>query len=180
MTFRSLLIAATAAVLSLGTGCAASDDATSEETEVSADELNGGLRDITIVKGSMTEAGTITVAYEPHAYAPTRHVPFLAVELNPAEDDAPADPNATSAGALRPMNGEAAPLTVSITGDFPGSPRVLVTDERFRVLAAARGVATETGDQASLVVANRPGKKLVLVRDMLWVKPMTFEVTVGR
>ena len=55
-----------------------------------------------------------------------------------------------------------------------------MTDENFRVLAATRGTATETGDQASLVVANRPGKKLVLVRDMLWVKPMTFEISVGR
>ncbi len=175
MTFRSFLFLAAAAALSLGTGCAA-NDVPAEDTEESVDELNGGLRQITIVKGSMTEAGTITVAYEPNAYAPTSYVPFLAVELTPA-DDAPA---AATTGALRPMNAEAAPLTVAVAGDFPGSPRVLVTDENFRVLAATRGTATETGDQASLVVANRPGKKLVLVRDMLWVKPMTFEISVGR
>ena len=173
MTFRSYLFLA-AAALSLGTGCAV-NDVPAEDTEESADELNGGLRDITIIKGSMTEAGTITVAYEPAVYPGARPVPFLAVELPATEDAA-----ATTGEALRPMNGDAVPLTVDVAGDFPGSPRVLVTDENFRVLAATRGVATETGDQASLVVANRPGKKLVLVRDMLWVKPMTFEISVGR
>jgi len=179
MKLRAFLFAATAAVLSLGTGCTASDD-TSEDTEESVDELNGGLRNITIVKGSMSETGTLTVAYEPHAYAPTRYVPFLAVELNPAEEDERASDAEESTGTLRPMNGEAMPLTVNVAGDFPGSPRVLVTDENFRVLGSARGIPTERGDEATVVVTNRPGKKFVLVRDMLWVKPMTFDVTVGR
>ena len=99
MTFRSFLFLAAAAALSLGTGCAA-NDVPAEDTEESVDELNGGLRQITIVKGSMTEAGTITVAYEPNAYAPTSYVPFLAVELTPA-DDAPA---AATPGAPRPRH----------------------------------------------------------------------------
>ncbi len=175
MMSRAFLSLVAAAVLSLGAGCAASD-VSNEETEESADELNGGLRHITILKGTMNETGSITVAYEPHAYAPTRHIPFLAVELTDAEDA----PAATS-DAVRPQNGRiGGPLAVSVAGDFPGAPRVLVTDENFRVLAAGRGVATETGAQASVVVPSHTGKKLVLVRDMLWVKPMTFEVNVGR
>ena len=167
-----------AAALSLGTGCAASD-APFEDTEESADELNGGLRHITIMKGSMTETGSITGAYEPNAYATTRHVPFLAIELTPGEATARAEE--TVAGGVRPMNGQAgSKLTINVEGDFPGSPRVLVTDENFRVLAATRGVATEAGARAPVVLPNHTGKKLVLVRDMLWVTPMTFEVSVGR
>ncbi len=78
------------------------------------------------------------------------------------------------------MNGPTAPLSINVTGDFPGAPRVIVTDENFRVLAGTRAVSTENGEEASLALNARPGKKLVLVRDMLWVKPMTFTVTVGR
>ena len=180
MMSRSLFILVAAAALSFGTGCAASD-APFEDTEESADELNGGLRHITIMKGSMTETGSITVAYEPHPYesGPGRRVPFLAIELTSEEhasEDAPA-----AAGAVRPTNRETgAPLAVTVEGDFPGAPRVLVTDENFRVLAATRGVQTELGAQASVVLPSHTGKKLVLVRDMLWVKPMTFEVSVVR
>jgi len=176
---RSLFILV-AAALSVGTGCAASD-APFEDTEESADELNGGLRHITIMKGSMSESGSITVAYEPNAYAPTRHVPFLAIELTPGEATARSEETGTVGGGVRPMNGQTGTeLTINVAGDFPGSPRVLVTDENFRVLAATRGVPTEAGAQASVVLPNHTGKKLVLVRDMLWVTPMTFEVSVGR
>jgi hypothetical protein len=172
MTFRPAFVAAAVALAAFASGCAASD-ASAEEVEESADELSTTtLRDITIVKGSMTEAGTITVAYEPSLYTPSRHVPFLAVEL-------PAEAVRESAN-LRPMNGPTAPLSVNVAGDFPGAPRVLVTDENFRVLAGTRAVSTENGEEASLALNTRPGKKLVLVRDMLWVKPMTFTVSVGR
>jgi len=166
-------VAVAAAVLSFLPGCAAHD--TSEDTDSSADELtSSSLRDVTIVSGAVAEGAEVTVAYQPDPYTTTKRVPFLAVELVAA----PLSAEATS--DIRTMGGENQPLSVSIDGNFPGSPRVLVVDQDFHVLAATSGVTTETGDHAIVTVPNTPGNKFILVRDMRWVLPMNFQVRAVR
>ena len=176
MTFsRSLVLGAMLGLFTFASGCTA-DAMPADDTGESADELNGGLRNITVVKGSLTAEGTITVHYEPDLYASIRR-PFLAVEILPPVTETPAE----QAGTLSPLNGRMdVPLSVDVAGEFPGAPRVLVTDENFNVIAGTRARTTESGAEASLDIVTNRGKKFVLVRDMLWVTPMSFEVTVGR
>lgn len=151
-----------------------------------ADEVAGEtLRDLTVVRGQVNLGERTTVAYEPSspAYsgaAARGKLPFLAVEIvNPAAVSA----TNPSAGALRPQNGKArvgASTTVSVKGSFPGAPRVLVVDENFKVLGATTARAEDGLDVATLTAPDTGKKRFVLVRDALWVKPMTFDVAIGR
>lgn len=151
------------AVASFAPGCAAAeepqDDAVLED-EVRTDKL----RALTVVRGAVGADATVEVAYEPAsaAYAGATaagKLPFLAVEV---QGDVPPD------------------AKVTVSGDFPGAPRVLVVDEAFRVMAATSARPLEGTDVATLTTTKSTGKKLVLVRDALWTKPMTFQVKVTR
>jgi hypothetical protein len=175
MGLRLSLLAA--ALLACASGCASETEPTTDDTiEEAVDELNINLRDFAIVKATMTEAGTITVAYQPELYAPsTLRVPFLAIELPPRAETNPG----ANAGGIRPTNGTASANVVRVEGDFPGAPQLVVTDGNFRPIATSRGRRTEVGAEAAIRVAPNRGK-FVLVRDQLWVKPMTFQVTVGQ
>ena len=75
------------------------------------------------------------------------------------------------------FGGAGAPATVSVSGAFPSSATVIVTDEDFHVVQVAR--TTDAGE-ASVRVPAGSGGRFVLVRDLKWVKPMTFHVNVAR
>lgn len=181
MIVRSFCYLAFAAALTTAIpACAA--DTHQEDTGASADEIvsNGGLRSITIMKGSVAEGGQVEVAYEPSLYEPSPILPFLAIEILPATAFEPDQGDNGGNGGIRPQNNAFKTMNVSVTGDFPGSPRVLVVDEEFRVLAATTGTTNEFGqDQANLVVPATGGKKMILVRDLRWVRPMSFMVNAG-
>ncbi len=157
------------AVLSFTSGCAADEDEDEGPIAEAQDELRTSLEDVTILTAAMTEPGTLAVTYEPTLYAPSgwntarSRVPYLAIELPPR----------ASAAFL-------APPTVKVTGDFPGSPDIVVTDASFRALTTTRGRQAVGGIEGKLPIVSSRGKKFVLVRDLLWVRPMTFHVTVGQ
>jgi hypothetical protein len=185
MTARSFCYLALAAALTAIPACAADNSATQEDTGASADEIisnAGGLRNMTIVKGAVAEGGQVEVAYEPSLYEPSATLPFLAIEIVPKAAIAPDQgTNGPGGGGIRPQNNAfGQTMNVSVTGDFPGSPRVLIVDENFRVLAGTNGMTNEFGqDQANLVVPATGGKKMILVRDQRWVRPMSFMVNAG-
>lgn len=160
--FRTAFFAtAIVSVLALA-GCsspATSDASISEESELQAEKLES----LSVVKGAMTPGDTKVVAYQPSEYGPMDHVPYLAMEVT----------------AKARLGNAAAPekLKVKIDGNFPGTPRLLVVDEEFNVLAGTSGTpGGSRGSVAELEVLNTPGKKLVLVRDEGWVSPMEFEL----
>jgi hypothetical protein len=185
MIARSFCYLAFAAALTAIPACAADNSNQQEETGASADEIitnSGGLRSITIMKGAVAEGAQVEVAYEPSLYEPSSTLPFLAIEIVPPTA-IEADQGNNGGPSIRPQNNDAfmpKTMNVSVTGDFPGSPRVLVVDENFRVLAGTNGTTNEFGqDQANLVVPATGGKKLILVRDQRWVRPMSFMVNAG-
>lgn len=179
MFFRALSSLVVAGFLASLPACAA-DASEEESTDLTADELtNSSLKNVTILKGSMAEGASVTVQYQPDLY-PTSYLPFLAIEITPAQQAA------ASTGGLRTLNGETgalAPLSINVDGNFPGSPRVLVVDEEFHVLASANGVTTNGGAHATVTIPQSRlpnGKKFVLIRDRKWVLPMDFDVSAVR
>ncbi len=154
----------------------------SEDQEV----VGEALKKVTVVRGKVRPGETLSVPYEPKdpAYRDiiaTKTRPYLAIEIDDSPVDAPSSPPAaTPYTALQPQNGRLAlgGRSVTVKGDFPGQPQVLVVDDTFRVVDAT--TATSTDGLQEAIVTVHPGKRFVLVRDKLWVKPMTFDVTVGR
>jgi hypothetical protein len=167
MTFRNLLLCTAASLLLALPGCAAAD--ASEDTSATADELT--LAELAVPKGTIGKGGTITVGYNPAEYDPGAKLPFIAVELLPS--------TTTPALNVAPRNvtGQSEQLVVKVKGEFPGAPRVLVTNEKFRVIAATNGAPAEGGVAASLNIPMTSGKRFVLVRDDRWVRPMQFDVS---
>ena len=169
-------------VLSLAAlpACAAEEPSDDSAEATVADELSTSkLRSMTALKGSVAGGATVTVDYlgsdAPYPVA----VPFLAVEILPA----PAQSPTTNANAgVRPRNGEISALqTITVQGDFPGTPRVLVVDENFSVLAGASATTLPNGSETATINTPRSAaKRFVLVRDGRWSRPMQFSVTVGR
>jgi hypothetical protein len=157
--FRSVLFAAALTAL---VGCSAqaansSDSAAADSTETPA------LATQTIVQGDLPVGATTTVSYDPTEYTPTtiNGVPYLAWSLDT----------------------KAAALSVDVSGQFPGAPDVLVTDSNFNVLAKADGqkLADGTGLAAASLSVNVPaGPKMLLVRDKIWVRQMTFDISVAQ
>lgn len=142
----------------------------------SEDDLSeSALRSAVVLKGSVQAGESITLDYKPSAYpGKPGVVPFLAVELlPPAESAAP-----TALGPQSANISTTSTLDVKLEGDFPGTPRLLVVDENFRVLASARAAQIDGLEQISVTVDGH-GKKFVLVRDMLWVAPMNFQISTG-
>lgn len=167
-------------VLSLAAlpACAADEPADDSTEATEADELNTSkLRSMTAIKGSVAGGAALTVDYlgsdAPYPVA----VPFLAVEILPT----PAQPTTTTSG-VRPRNGETGALqTITVQGDFPGTPRVLVVDEEFRVLSGANATTLPNGTETATITTPRSAaKRFVLVRDGRWSRPMQFSVNVGR
>lgn len=160
------------------TGCAA-DTSASDSAPVAdgaeVDELNATtLRGSTAMKGTLTVGSTVTLQYDRSDRLYPRSIPYLAVEIV----DAPA----SSSGALHPMNGELVNAqSITVHGDFPGKPRVLVVDANFTPITSAVAQTLPDGTaQATLEVARGVGKRFVLVRDTRWSKPMEFQVGISR
>ena len=175
-------------VVSLGfgfavTGCAAdaSADASNAPTTTedgAVDELNAqSLRSATAVKGTVEVGSTVTLQYDSSDRVYPRSVPYLAVEIVAAAPE-----GATQGGALHTMSGGlGGDQTITVHGDFPGKPRVLVVDESFKTISSAVAQTLPDGTaQATVDVARGAGKRFVLVRDTRWSKPMEFQVGVGR
>lgn len=168
-------------------GCAAEDESSSsDDVEASEDEvtLRGvfsrrPLTNVTVVEGALREGDTLTVPYKPAPYvhgeakAEEKVVPYLAIELT--DSAAPAELKVQTA-----KDEVAGSLAVSLEGDFPSSPQLIVTDANFRVLARAKNVISDVVDSASVNVPSKLGKKFVLVRDPQWDKPMTFNLALNR
>lgn len=159
-------------------GCAASttsDAPVADGAEV--DELNASsLRTSTALKGTVAAGSSITLHYDRGDALYPRAIPYLAVAIV----GAPAP--ARGAGAVHTRNGEGTGgQTITVRGDFPGRPRVLVVDESFTQLASTTAQALADGtEQATLVVPRDGGRRFVLVRDSLWSKPMDFQIGVGQ
>jgi hypothetical protein len=158
------------------TGCAAdtsTNEAATPDDGAAVDELNAvSLRGSTAIKGAVAAGATITLQYDRSDRLYPRSVPYLAVEIV----DAPA-----AGGDLHTMSGGlAGDQSITVHGDFPGKPRVLVVDGNFKTIASTVAQTLPDGTaQATLDVARGIGKRFVLVRDTRWSKPMEFEVGVG-
>ena len=173
------LVAALACALACGvTGCAADtsvNDAAPSADGAEVDELNATtLRGSTAMKGTLIVGSTVTLQYDRSDRLYPRAIPYLAVEVVAA-------PSASTAG-VHPMNGELVNAqSITVHGDFPGKPRVLVVDADFKPLASAVAQTLADGTaQATLEVARGVGKRFVLVRDARWSKPMEFQVGISR
>jgi hypothetical protein len=170
------LAAALACALACGvTGCAADtpvSDGASSADGAEVDELNAtSLRGSTAIKGTVTVGSTVTLQYDRSDRLYPRSIPYLAVEIVDP-------PSASSAAGLHPMTGGLVNgQSITVHGDFPGKPRVLVVDADFKPVASAVARTLPDGTaQATLEVARGVGKRFVLVRDTRWSKPMEFEI----
>jgi hypothetical protein len=146
-------------VVALASGCAASssDAASSSESAATSNDLASQ----TVVRGTLKVGETTTVGYQPDEYTKAIDgVPYLAWKLDGAVD--------------------ASKLSVAVSGDFPGNPNVIVTDSAFNVLASASGHKTAAGAMASLAVPAAGPAAMVLVRDEIWVRPMSFDITLSQ
>jgi hypothetical protein len=145
-------------------GCAAST-AAEENAEITATD-EAGLSSLPSMLRSQTaleraraldlESGSVSVEYAPSPY------------------DTGAKPLAFEAVTFAADAAD----EVTVAGDFPSSATVIVTNERFEPLAAARTVRSTTSGlaEANIRLPAGGGGRIVLVRDPKWVKPMTFEV----
>lgn len=162
---RTVLVAflfATTA-LSACTSNTASPAPANESLEI--DERDAAaLRSSSALEGNLAVGSSITVSYEHGEAGYPRLVPYLAVEIRP---------DASAAGS---------PLQeITVQGQFPGTPRVLIVDANFNILAtSSTSTRQPDGSSTATVLAPRSGTRLVLVRDSLWSKSMTFDVRVGR
>lgn len=160
------------AFLALGTlaGCSA----TSEEASGSASSdviAQENLLDQSIMKGKLTVGETTKVGYEPYQ-TEIKGVPYLAWELV-----------APKTSGLKTQSGpfNTATITIGVVGDFPGEPDLVIVDQDFAVLGTTKARSTGTGEEASIVIDTlEQTPKFVLVRDMIWVAPMEFEITVSQ
>lgn len=149
-----LRLAASASVLlALLAGCASAEPTGSASPEVA----NADLGAKTVVKGSIAAGQTVKVDYAPATYR-TNGLPYLAL--------------AFEADASAPV------AHVTVGGDFPGTPHLLVVDSSFTVLAEADGVRTTNGAEATLALpATASAATMLLVQDPQWAVEMSFDVT---
>ena len=148
-------VLAALAALTLVAGCAASASSGSAASDIASTDLSA----MTIVKGTVVTGQTLAVDYEPAEYAVTG-LPYLGVTLDA-------------------LDGGATARNVTIAGNFPGTPHVLLVDPAFKVLAEADGVRTADGAKAtlSLPAVASAGRNMLLVQDARWNAPMSFDVT---
>jgi hypothetical protein len=162
MIFRSLSLSLCLCLV----GCAASS-ASEADAEITATD-ESGLSSLPSVLRAQTaldraraldvESGSVSVQYAPSPY------------------DTGAQPLAFEAVTFAADAAE----EVTVAGDFPSSATVIVTNESFEPLAAARTARSTTSGLAEATIRVPAGKggRIILVRDPKWVKPMTFEVGV--
>lgn len=152
MHFRSLVV-----LFAVTTGCAASaSDPAPETAPASSTAISPA--DSIVEHGAVASGETESVAYE--RYADRKSIPYFGIALSPAEGE-----------GLQ---------AVTVTGPFPGAPEAVVVDENYNELARATGNADPNGAASVTVHAPRVANRIVLVRDGLWSRPMTFQVTAGK
>ncbi len=157
------LLVALLLVTTAVTGCAsntaskAADDSEVDEHDAAA------LRSASALEGNVAVGSSMTVSYEHGEAGYPRTVPYLAVEIRP---------DSSAASELQ---------EITVQGQFPGTPRILIVDDKFKVVARSSTSSRQAdGTSIATVLAPRSGTRLVLVRDSLWSKSMTFDVRVGR
>lgn len=182
LLFGALVLSAFA----VGCGAKGEDGAASASANVTAQEDPDHLRDVAVMSGDIVVGRSSTVGYFPGGYEAgdqdgdidAWELPYLAWRITTATTaDAPAAATTGLKTQTAPRT-NGSPLSVSISGNFPGLPEVLVVDSDFNVLASTRAHAEQGLDVATLKVDDTPGEKLVLVRDKLWVLPMSFDISV--
>lgn len=130
-------------------------------------ELGDAIDNVSVVENvELTAGATVEVPYEPaaKAYDKKAGVPYLGIAI----------------GAARAAAADSEIVDVTVEGDFPGSPEVLVTDAELHVLARGTATTHKSLDRVSVELPLGRGSKFILVRDQLWTKPMTFDVSAGR
>lgn len=150
-----------------------------EEPASVEQELAQSVAARVILRGTLTAGDAVRLDYSPAegGYAGATGVPFLALELLPAESD----DDGTDGTGLTPRNATDAAQTITVRGDFPGTPSALVVSEDRRVLAVGETSVTEEGLALATIRAPRSaGRRFLVVRDERWVRPMAFEVRAGR
>ena len=160
---RILLAAVLTAACALSSCASTTSSDADQGKPAPVDETNAAsLREATDVEGSLAVGSAITVQYE-HS-AEYKRVPYLAVEIL-------ADAKATGAELQE----------ITVQGNFPGTPRVLVVDEQFHVLVTTTTTVKQAdGTQLTTTLAPRHGTRMVIVHDALWSMPMSYEVRVGK
>jgi hypothetical protein len=165
---RSLLFVAAASLFTMLAACSSSESAATSDSLVEAQEgeltNNLTLEQATLMLGKVEQGGSVTIAYEPstHYLTGSKSKPFLGVELLPST-----------------ASGSSQDLSISVAGNFPGTPRVLVTDESFHVIAGSRNASPDVqqdGDHVTVTVPASSSRRFVLVRDGRWVEPMHFDI----
>jgi hypothetical protein len=154
-------------------GCAAETTSDPAPDQGEVDELNSSsLRGATAFKGSVAAGGTITLQYDRADRKYPRAIPYIAVEI--------LAPPTTHAAGLHPLNGETALQEITVQGEFPGAPKVLLVDDTFKIIAQQTAETQPNGSELAVLKAPRQtGKRFVLTRDPRWSKPMSFQVQVG-
>jgi hypothetical protein len=189
-------LVAVACVLAIGAvgvlpGCSSGEVVHDDDEGAEVDESNlSTLRGATVLQGSIEAGSTRTLHYDRNDAVYPRRIPYLALEIV-AQRAAPGavTPSPVYTASVRPLGGETgaavgpdidALQSVAVSGDFPGTPRVLVVDEGFRIVARTTAVTQLDGTEvATLAVPRSAGKRFVLIRDGRWSRPMDFQVRVG-
>lgn len=161
---RILLAAVLSATCALA-GCTSNTSSDPAAAPVVVNESDAAsLRAATDVEGTLAVGSAITLTYERKAEYKT--IPYLAVDVIA---------DATT------IKKTAAPMqAISVHGKFPGTPRILVVDENYAIVAqSTTAVVQDDGTSIATVESPRTGTRTVLVIDKLWSLPMSFEVKVG-
>jgi hypothetical protein len=173
-TTASLVLASVLLALA-GPGCAAETASAPSPDPGEVDELNASsLREATAFEGSVAAGGTITLHYEQTSQRYARAIPYIAVEIV-------APPTTHTAGLHALSGGIGAMQRITVTGEFPSAPRVLLVDDSFKVLAQQTAETQPSGSQIAVLQSPpQVGRRFVLTRDPRWSKPMSFQVQVGQ
>lgn len=124
-----------------------------------ANGVQESLKSSAVLRGMLTEGSTTKVAYKPEEYAPDTK-PFIGVEVLPSAADATLPD-----------------LSITVTGAFPSTPRVVITDQDFNVLPGSAPTVEMDGDHVTLKMPAADSRRFVLVQDARWVTPMEFELS---
>ncbi len=159
---RFLLAAVLSATCALQ-GCASNTSSDPAPAPIVVNESDGAsLRAATDVEGTLAVGEAITLTYERKPEYKT--IPYLAVDVIA---------DATKKN-VTPMQ------SISVHGKFPGTPRILVVDEHYAIVAqSTTSSLQDDGTSIATVESPRAGTRTVLVIDKLWSLPMSFEVKVG-
>ena len=159
---RLLLAAVLSATCALQ-GCLSNTSSDPAPAPIVVNESDAAsLRAATDVARTLAVGSAVTLTYERKPEYKT--IPYLAVDV--IADATKKD--------VAPMQ------SISVQGKFPGTPRILVVDESYAIVAQSTAATLQAdGTSIATVESPRAGTRTVLVIDKLWSLPMSFEVKVG-